>query len=227
MEGASQLSNQRWSLAETKPTNDLPSAHSESLHSNQALSLEQKFSHEGDKGLCAPTEQDVFMDSATLPKNSLHLNFAQLCDQKHSLWEDPAMYSLVENQASVCFKSIQMEEKLIFQGLTEAPPSSSHPPLLEEIETRHDNPIKQLPLFIPLGQLESSHTTDPQTSPVIAFEEPMAESLANLDPTVTTEYTTDIPEDNAMDRPCKAIISRVLVNSCAITKRCDTSLKLH
>ncbi|MBW0502182.1 hypothetical protein O181_041897 [Austropuccinia psidii MF-1] len=50
MEGAAQLSNQRWSLAETKPTKDLPSAHSGSFHSNQARSLEQKCSHEGDKG---------------------------------------------------------------------------------------------------------------------------------------------------------------------------------
>ncbi|MBW0531362.1 hypothetical protein O181_071077 [Austropuccinia psidii MF-1] len=112
------------------------------------------------------------MDSATLPKNSLHLNVAQLCDQKPSLWEDPAMYSLVENQEAVCLKSVQTEEKvgvlvatLALPGLTEAPPSSRHPPLLEEIETRHDNPIKQLPLCVPLVKLESGHATDPQTSP--------------------------------------------------------------
>ncbi|MBW0515475.1 hypothetical protein O181_055190 [Austropuccinia psidii MF-1] len=127
--------------------------------------------------LCAPTEQDPFMDSATLPKNSLHLNVAQLCDQKRSLWEDPAMYSLVENQAAVCSKSAQMEEKfgalvttLALPGLTEAPPSSRHPPLLEEIETSHDNPIKQLPLFVPLGQLESGHVTDHQTSPSLRYQ---------------------------------------------------------
>ncbi|MBW0487588.1 hypothetical protein O181_027303 [Austropuccinia psidii MF-1] len=51
MEGDSQLSNQNWSLEENKLARYLPSAQSDSLHSNQALSLEQKCSHEGDKSV--------------------------------------------------------------------------------------------------------------------------------------------------------------------------------
>ncbi|MBW0479582.1 hypothetical protein O181_019297 [Austropuccinia psidii MF-1] len=229
MEGDAQLSNQRRSLADNKPAEDLPSAQSESPHSNQTLHLEQKCSHEGNKGVeeafaahldysdhitAQPTEQDPFTGSAILPKNPLHLNVAQVRDQKRSLEEDAVMYSPIDNQAAVCLKSDHMEEKADALGtslepsaLPEAPPSSRQPPLLKEIKTYHDNPIKELPLLVTLGQLEPGHATDPQTSPVIAFEEPTAESLADLDPTVASEYTTDIPEDNAMDRPCKAIIS--------------------